>query len=115
MSFDSFPGFIEPKKLAKGKMVQVAGFPGEECKVTYMYEHTGPIEKVEPQPNGGCIITYHVDATPGVSGSKISLIDEDLVRSNSRYAELNRKYESAGEPHDIRKMTIGVHTGTNTH
>jgi len=113
MTFDSFPAFIEPNKLTKGKMVQVAGFPAENCKVTYMYEHTGPIEKVEPKSNGGCIIYYHVDMTPGNSGSRISLINEDLVKSNQRYDELSRKYESAGKPHDIRKMTIGVATGTD--
>ena len=78
-----------------------------------MYEHNGPIERVIPKDNGGYIITYHVDTTPGNSGSKIMLVDEDLVKSNEKYGRLSRKYESAGREHDLSKMTIGIHTGTD--
>ena len=59
-----------------------------------MYEHNGPIERVIPKDNGGYIITYDVDTTPGNSGSPIELVDEDLVKSNEKYGILSKRYKS---------------------
>ena len=84
----------------------MVGYPKE--KLGYMFEHTGPIENVMPRSKGGFIISYKVDTTPGNSGSPISLVEEDIIRSTERFKSLCNRYDRMGEPHNLRKITIGV-------
>ena len=71
------------------------------------------LNKLFRKKDGGYNITYHVDKTPGNSGSKIMLVDEDLVKSNEKYGRLSKRYKREGKPHNLRKMIIGIHTGSD--
>jgi len=97
---DSVWWFADPESLKSGMTVEVTGFPGE--KDGHAFYHSGEIKHVVKKPNGGWILLYDVDATPGNSGSAIRITDEGWL--NEHLPEIDK---SRG----IKKATIGIHTG----
>jgi len=53
--------------------VEVGGYPGE--KGGKYFASSGPIKSFKENEGGGCVISYDVDTTPGMSGCAISLMD----------------------------------------
>jgi len=95
-SDDHFWHFANPKDLKIGMEVEVGGYPGE--KNGFPYYHTGKIVYIKETSQGGWLLYYDVDTTPGTSGSPIRIIDESYVKKHT--------FDS-----DKKKITIGVHTG----
>jgi len=86
----------DPDDLKVGYEVEVAGYPGD--KAGYPHYLRGKIVSINKTDEGGHILFYNVDTTPGNSGSPISIVDE-------RFLGKERKKRG------ITKLTIGVHTG----
>jgi len=101
--FDTKLKWVNPKNLKKGHKLIVNGYPGE--KQGFPYTSTGNLVHVVETKNGGCVVYYDADSTPGVSGSPIDLIIEDEKEAEA----LDIKYGS--NVFYPRKLTIGVHTG----
>jgi len=97
---DSIWMCAEPKSLKPGMKVEICGYPGEMNG--YPYYHFGEITKVAKQARGGWTIYYNLDSTPGMSGSAISITDEEWIKKNIPEAE--RKSGA-------KKALIGIHTG----
>jgi len=93
-------GAVQPESIEVGLEIEVAGFPGE--KKGYPYFHHGKIRAIKPTKQGGWLIFYDVDTTPGNSGSDINVIDKIWVQNWHR--KRRRKCNKS-------KMCIGVHTG----
>lgn len=91
---------VKPKHIKKGMGIELAGFPGE--KGGWPYTHRGKIVEVTKTKLGGHLLLYDVDATPGNSGSCLSITDKDFLSNYRRKYNLNDK---------IKKVTVGVHTG----
>jgi len=88
-----------PKDLKPGMTVEVAGYPGE--KKGNPYFHSGKIKHIKKTTAGGWLLYYDLDTTPGNSGSHIQITDADYVKEHA-------------PPHvDVKKITIGVHTGND--
>jgi len=89
-------GVGDPKMLKEGYKIQVGGYPGE--KDGWPHHHIGEITDIMETKEKGWIIFYNIDATPGMSGSPIMIIDERFIPE---------KDQALG----IKKIVIGVHTG----
>ena len=109
--FDHFRGYVSPAQLTEGMIVEVAGYPAE--KEGRFLAHSGPIKELKEKPGGGCVISYEVDTTAGMSGSGISLLDNNLVQNHPNLAEMRRSYDDCNSNHQIKKIIIGIHTGTH--
>jgi len=95
-------GAVHPESIEVGLDIEVAGFPGE--KKGYAYVHHGKIIDKKQTKQGGWLIFYNVDTTPGNSGSDINVIDKEWVQN------WHRKRNCPCDK-NIKKMCIGVHTG----
>jgi len=93
-------GPVQPESIEVGLQIEVAGFPGE--KNGYSYVHSGKIVAKKYTKQGGWLIFYDVDTTPGNSGSDINVIDKIWVQNWHR---------KRGRSCNKSKMCIGVHTG----
>jgi len=100
---DTVIGPVNPEKLQKGREVQVNAYPGE--KKGFPYTSSGKVTHVLKKKNGGWVVYYSADTTPGVSGGPISLIIEDEKDLKELGAVKLDKYTYPF------KQTIGVHTG----
>lgn len=92
-------------------MVEVAGYPGE--KQCYFYAFSGRVKEVRATPLGGYVVMYDVDTTECMAGSAIHLVESDLVQSHQTFADMQRSYTQRGDNHNLKKMVIGIHTGTS--
>merc|ERR1719184_498712 len=87
---------MNPKDVSKGMTIELVGYPGE--KEGYPFTHTAKIVDITEKENGGWVLWYDADSTPGNSGSAIYLIDEKYIA--------NQNLEKR-----VTKLLIGVHTG----
>jgi len=82
--------------IKKGMSVEVAGYPGESGG--HPYTHTGKVIDITDTPDGGRLLWYDADTTPGNSGSCIMITDMDYVRSCTVDPE-------------TKKIVVGIHSG----
>lgn len=74
--------------------VEVAGYPGE--KGGKFFASSGPIKSILEQEGGGCVISYDVDTTSGMSGSAISLMDQQVIENYPDLAATKKRHEDRG-------------------
>jgi len=90
----------KPETLKVGYKIELVGYPLE--KDGWAYYHNGEIVDVKKTEEGGWVLFYNLDTTPGMSGSALMIVDERWV---SRY--VSGKCLLNG----TKKVLIGVHTG----
>jgi len=93
------------EELTPELALEICGYPGD--KDGYPYVHQGPFVGAMQTKLGGCIITYKVDTTPGQSGSKVTVVDEEWVAAEKKREPAPWKTEKH------RKCTVAIHTGND--
>merc|ERR1719192_115929 len=63
----------KPETLEVGYKIEVVGYPGD--KDLWPYYQRGEITDVKKKNEGGWILYYDIDTTPGMSGSPIMIVD----------------------------------------
>jgi len=91
----AWTGNVKPEDLTMGLKVEVVGYPGELNG--YPYYHDGRVVKSLKTKEGGWLLYYDADCTPGNSGSPIYATDESWIK----------KYCSS----KLEKLVIGIHVG----
>ena len=51
---------------------------------------------------------------PGLPGCTISLQDSEFVKNHPSLPEIQRNHDDCDDEHDIKKIVIGIHTGTDS-
>jgi len=93
-------GYAKPESLKPGMKIELSGYPGE--KEGFQYISNGEIVKVKQKNDGGWVLYYNADTTPGMSGTPIRIVDKDWLEEN-----LTFYHKMKGK----KKKTIGIHTG----
>lgn len=91
---------VDPADIKVGYEIEVGGYPGE--KNGYPHVQRGKIKHIKRTKEGGCILFYDVDTTPGNSGSPIWMVDERFFDDFKNKNKLRK---------GITKFTIGIHSG----
>jgi len=86
----------DPKKIKVGYEIEVGGYPGE--KDGHPHYHRGTVKVIKKTEEGGYLLFYDTDTTPGNSGSAIMIVDERFLNEDDK-------------KNGIKKRVIGVHTG----
>jgi len=86
---------VKPENLTKGLKIEVVGYPGELNG--YPYYHEGQVVKALKTKQGGWLLYYDADCTPGNSGSPIYATNKAWIQ----------KFSSS----KLDKLAVGIHVG----
>jgi len=91
-------GVGDPKDIESGMKVEVTAYSGQKDSFGCPFTHDGKILDTKTRDNGGCMLYYNLDTTPGTTGGCIMIKNKSYIKKHCK------------KP-GVSKLIIGVHNG----